>query len=108
MLRVGKMGSWRQTGHSSYVLRLGETRGVFATTDTSVATNRPRSSTEGLLGPLSGLGFATTDEDGRFQIEFTEAAFRDWRESSPEVYLRVFDRDGTNELLHTRDRPRPR
>lgn len=48
------------------------------------------------------LGFATTDEDGRFRITFRTEDFRDVWEESPDVYLRIFDRQGQRELHSTR------
>lgn len=52
------------------------------------------------------LGFASTGEDGTFSIRFSTEDFKDLWESRPDIYLRVFDRQGTNELCHTRDRVR--
>jgi hypothetical protein len=49
------------------------------------------------------IGFTTTDEDGRFEIRFTRADFRDVNESAPDLYLRVFDSSGTHEIHQTRD-----
>lgn len=49
------------------------------------------------------LGFATSDEDGRFEIRFGEEAFRDVFESRPDLYLRVFDHAGSVLLHETRD-----
>jgi hypothetical protein len=40
------------------------------------------------------LGTAITDEEGRFLIQFTQDAFRDFMELSPDVYLRVYDSTG--------------
>ena len=45
------------------------------------------------------LGFCITDELGRFLIQFTDDAFRDFGESTPDLYLRVYDATG-KELLH--------
>jgi hypothetical protein len=45
------------------------------------------------------LGTTTTDELGRFLIEFTEDAFRDFAELDPDLYLRVYDSTGER-LLH--------
>ena len=45
------------------------------------------------------LGLAITDEQGRFLIQFTEDAFRDFMELSPDLYLRVYDSTGER-LLH--------
>jgi hypothetical protein len=52
------------------------------------------------------LGDATTDENGRFDIRFTELAFRDAFEKSPDVYLRIFDPTGEIELYSTRSQVR--
>jgi hypothetical protein len=49
------------------------------------------------------LGFATTDDDGRFEIRFDRERFRDVGESLPDLYLRVFDRSGTWEIHQTTD-----
>ena len=48
------------------------------------------------------LGFATTDADGAFRIAFSSDEFQDWFEKRPDLYLRVFDREGTRELHSTR------
>jgi hypothetical protein len=45
------------------------------------------------------LGSCTTDSLGRFLIRFTEDAFRDFAETTPDLYLRVFDSRG-EQLLH--------
>ncbi len=47
------------------------------------------------------LGFATTDDDGRFEIFFNPEAFRDVFESHPDIYLRVFDASGSRLILET-------
>ena len=44
-------------------------------------------------------GLAITGEQGRFLIQFTEDAFRDLMEFSPDLYLRVCDSTGER-LLH--------
>lgn len=49
------------------------------------------------------LGFATTDADGRFEIFYTEAQFRDVVEARPDVYLQVYDRTGRRLLEETRN-----
>jgi hypothetical protein len=49
------------------------------------------------------LGFASTDADGRFEIRYGEADFRDAWESQPDLYLRVFDADGSHLLHETTD-----
>lgn len=50
------------------------------------------------------LGAAITGADGRFEIAFTELAFRDAVEQRPDLYFRVFAAPGGSELLSTRDR----
>ena len=45
------------------------------------------------------LGVCTTDDLGRFLIRFTDDAFRDFAESRPDLYLRVYDSAGKS-LLH--------
>ena len=45
------------------------------------------------------LGEALTDEAGRFEIRFTEAQFRDFTETAPDLYLRIYD--STGRLLHS-------
>ena len=47
------------------------------------------------------LGDARTDAEGRFEIQFTELAFKDAFEQRPDVYLRIFDSAGANELYST-------
>jgi hypothetical protein len=49
------------------------------------------------------LGFANTDAEGRFEIRYGEADFRDLFESKPDLYLRVFDAGGTRLLHETTD-----
>jgi len=50
------------------------------------------------------LGEATTDEAGRFEIDFTELRFRDAFEQRPDVYLRVLSPGAGRELSVTRVR----
>jgi hypothetical protein len=50
------------------------------------------------------LGAATTGPDGRFELAFTELAFRDVFEQRPDLYFRVFAAPGGRELHSTRDR----
>lgn len=47
------------------------------------------------------LGDAVTDESGRFEIRFTDLAFRDVIEQRPDVYLKIFSPDGTTALCST-------
>ncbi|HEY8121520.1 MAG TPA: hypothetical protein VII78_09390 [Myxococcota bacterium] len=49
------------------------------------------------------LGYAATDATGRFAIRFDTSRFQDFREERPDLYLRLFDKDGTRLLLETRD-----
>jgi len=49
------------------------------------------------------LGYATTDDDGRFEIRFNREVFRDFGESQPDLYLRVYDRSGIREIHQTTD-----
>jgi hypothetical protein len=49
------------------------------------------------------LGDARTDADGRFEIQFTELAFKDVFEQRPDVYIRIFDSAGATELYSTAD-----
>ena len=49
------------------------------------------------------LGFATTDDDGRFEIRFGPDQFRDLWESRPDLYLRIYDRSGFRLLRETTD-----
>jgi len=37
------------------------------------------------------LGDAATDAAGRFEIRFSESQFRDFNETAPDVYIRVYD-----------------
>ena len=46
------------------------------------------------LHPDDRLGKDKTEKDGEFAVEFTEAAFKDWFEQSPKVYLQIRDADG--------------
>lgn len=49
------------------------------------------------------VGFTSTDEDGRFEIRFNRQDFRDFGESHPDLYLRVYDASGTREIHQTTD-----
>jgi hypothetical protein len=49
------------------------------------------------------VGFATTDDDGRFEIRFSRQDFRDVSESQPDLYLRIYDRSGIREIHQTTD-----
>jgi hypothetical protein len=47
------------------------------------------------------LGDAVTDAQGRFEIDYSEAHFRDFNETEPDIYIRVFDPDGEKLLYST-------
>ena len=49
------------------------------------------------------IGFAVTDGEGRFEIRYASDDFSDLRESQPDLYLRVYDANGTALLLETSD-----
>lgn len=49
------------------------------------------------------LGFTNTDADGRFEIRYGEAEFRDAWESKPDLYLRIYDAEGSRLLHETTD-----
>lgn len=49
------------------------------------------------------VGYAATDEDGRFEIRFNRSDFRDVGESRPDLYLRIFDPSGVREIHQTTD-----
>lgn len=48
------------------------------------------------------LGDALTDAEGRFEIRFTEAQFRDFGETAPDLYIRVYTSGG--KLVHSTER----
>jgi len=49
------------------------------------------------------LGYTNTDDDGCFEILFGMGRFRDLFESKPDLYLRIFDRDGIRLIHETTD-----
>jgi carotenoid cleavage dioxygenase len=49
------------------------------------------------------LGDATTGADGGFEIQYTEAQYRDLNETLPDLYVRVYDASGKR-LLHTTEK----
>jgi hypothetical protein len=49
------------------------------------------------------LGDTHTDATGRFEIEYSEVQFRDFNETLPDLYLRIFDASGKR-LLHSTER----
>ena len=50
------------------------------------------------------LGEVRSDADGRFEIEFTEEAFRSVVDENPDLYRLVYDARGERQLCSTRDR----
>ena len=49
------------------------------------------------------LGDTHTDASGSFEIEYSEVQFRDFNETLPDLYLRIFDASGKR-LLHSTER----
>ena len=49
------------------------------------------------------LGDTHTNAEGQFELSYTEAQFRDFNETQPDLYLRVYDASGKR-LLHTTER----
>ena len=49
------------------------------------------------------LGDTATDAQGKFEIRFTEAQFRDFGETTPDLFIRVFDASG-KKLLYTTEK----
>lgn len=47
------------------------------------------------------VGFATTDEEGRFEIRFDRSAFQDFAETRPDLYLRIYEPTGIREIFQT-------
>ncbi len=52
------------------------------------------------------LGMAVSDREGRFEIRYTTEQFRDLFESSPDLYLKVYNASGEREIFSTRERVR--
>lgn len=52
------------------------------------------------------LGESATDAVGRFEIRFSESQFRDWNETAPDLYIRIFDASGERLLHSTEQAPR--
>jgi len=46
------------------------------------------------------LGDTHTNAEGRFELSYTEAQFRDFNETQPDLYVKVFDASG-KKLLHS-------
>lgn len=49
------------------------------------------------------LGEAVTDAEGRFEVEYAEAMFRDFNETEPDIYIRVYDPSGEKLVYSTED-----
>lgn len=49
------------------------------------------------------LGDTLTDAQGKFEIRFTEAQFRDFGETTPDIYIRIYDTSG-KKLLYTTEK----
>jgi Transthyretin-like family len=52
------------------------------------------------------LGSVSTNAKGEFEISYTETQFRDFNETQPDLYLRVFDASGKKELHSTKKQVR--
>lgn len=52
------------------------------------------------------LGESVTDAAGRFEIRFTEAQYRDWTETAPDLYIRIFDASGERLVYSSEQAPR--
>ena len=53
-----------------------------------------------------GLGSVQTNAKGQFEISYTETQFRDFNETQPDLYLKVFDASGKKLLLSTKKQVR--
>jgi carotenoid cleavage dioxygenase len=49
------------------------------------------------------LGDTLTDANGKFEISYSEAHFRDFNETEPDVYIRIYDPSG-KKLLYTTEK----
>jgi hypothetical protein len=49
------------------------------------------------------IGYTNTDDDGHFEIRFGTEKFRERFESRPDLYLRIYDRNGAQLLHETTD-----
>jgi hypothetical protein len=47
-----------------------------------------------LMRPDASLGTSTTGADGYFEMAFSSAAFEEWLEREPNIYVEVRDREG--------------
>lgn len=49
------------------------------------------------------VGYTNTDDEGRFEIRFGTERFREFFETRPDLYLRIYDRTGVHLLHETTD-----
>ena len=49
------------------------------------------------------LGDTVTGANGEFEISYTEAQYRDFQETLPDLYLRIYDPSGKR-LVHTTEK----
>ena len=49
------------------------------------------------------VGYSSSNQDGEFEIRFGLEDFQDFIEKRPDLYLRVYDREGTRLLHETTD-----
>jgi hypothetical protein len=52
------------------------------------------------------LGSVQTNAKGEFEISYTEAQFRDFNETQPDLYLKVFDASGKKLLYSSKKQTR--
>ena len=52
------------------------------------------------------LGSVSTNAKGEFEISYTETQFRDFNETQPDLYVKVFDASGKKLLLSTKKQVR--
>jgi Transthyretin-like family len=52
------------------------------------------------------LGSVATNAKGEFELAYTETQFRDFNETQPDLYLKVFDASGRKLLLSTKKQVR--
>ena len=52
------------------------------------------------------LGSVATNAKGEFELSYTETQFRDFNETQPDLYLKVFDASGRKLLLSTKKQVR--
>lgn len=99
MTRAPSPASRSRAGGRSFVVR-----GVVEEQDTGrpLAGLVVRAFDKDLLVDDS-LGYSNTDANGRFEIRFAGDRFRELREERPDLFLRLFDENGTRLLLETND-----